>query len=88
MDDTAEEDQPQFGCPNPAPNSCPGKPANQPALDPVTNFMVSSAAPAMLPQSLLDDGCLWTALLGNLLLSERITLCAATPCKDRRPKPD
>ncbi len=40
LDDTAEEAQPQFGCPNPAPNSCPGKPAGQPTLDPIHNYMV------------------------------------------------
>ena len=44
LDDTAEEAQPQFGCPSPAPSSCPGKPANQPALDPINNFMVSFEA--------------------------------------------
>jgi len=39
--DTAQEAQPQFGCPVPAPNTCPGKPTAQPLLDPIHNFMVS-----------------------------------------------
>ena len=38
--DTAEEANPQFGCPTPIPNTCPGKPANQPLQDPIHNFMV------------------------------------------------
>lgn len=39
VDDTAEEANPQFYCPNPAPNSCPNKPTNQPPLDPIHNYM-------------------------------------------------
>ena len=38
--DTAEEAQPQYDCPSPAPNTCPGKPPGQPVLDPIHNFMV------------------------------------------------
>ena len=38
--DTAQEAQPQFGCPATPPNSCPRKPAGQPRLDPIHSYMV------------------------------------------------
>ena len=39
VDDTAQEAQPQFGCPATAPSSCPHKPAGQPRLDPIHSYM-------------------------------------------------
>ena len=39
VDDTAQEQSPQFGCPNPAPETCPNKPSNQPKLDPIHSYM-------------------------------------------------
>jgi hypothetical protein len=42
VSDTAEEAQAQFGCPSPAPDSCPNKPSNQPRLDPIHSYMVST----------------------------------------------
>ena len=38
--DTAETSQPIMTCPSVAVNTCPHKPKNQPADDPVHNFMV------------------------------------------------
>ncbi len=37
--DTPWEAQPQYGCPDPPPKSCPNRPAGQPASDPIHNFM-------------------------------------------------
>jgi len=53
LDDTAEEAQAQFGCPSPAPNTCPGKPAGQPTLDPINNFMVSIPSSELIWNTLL-----------------------------------
>ncbi len=39
VDDTAEEAQPQFGCPATPPNSCPHKPSGQPRQDPIHSYM-------------------------------------------------
>lgn len=39
VDDTAQEAQPQFGCPATPPDSCPRKPSGQPRLDPIHSYM-------------------------------------------------
>lgn len=48
VDDTAEEANPQFGCPSQAPNSCPNKPANQPATDAIHSYMDYSPDACMI----------------------------------------
>ena len=39
VDDTAEEAQPQFGCPATPPSTCPHKPSGQPRQDPIHSYM-------------------------------------------------
>lgn len=53
VSDTAEEAEPQFGCPSPAPNSCPNKPGNQPRHDPINSYMVSTPTHGTCIQGLL-----------------------------------
>ena len=66
MDDTAQEALPQYGCPDPAPNSCPSKPGNQPLLDPIQNYMDYSPDACMTGFSPLQNvrmGAVWVRLL-------------------------
>ena len=66
IDDTPEEAGPQFGCPSPAPNSCPHKPAGQPLLDTIHNFMDYSPDACMdsfTPQQLVRMAAIWVRRL-------------------------
>lgn len=49
VDDTAEQAKPEYACftNKPQPNTCPNRPATQPQVDPVTNYMGYSYDPCM-----------------------------------------
>jgi len=55
VDDTAEEAQPQFGCPATPPNSCPHKPSGQPRQDPIHSYMDYSPDACMTLVRLAHD---------------------------------
>lgn len=47
IQDTAQQAVAQYGCAKQAPNSCPNKPAGQPSLDPIHNYMGYSSDACM-----------------------------------------
>ena len=53
--DTPWEAQPQYGCPDPPPDSCPNRPAVQPAADPIHNFMDYSVDACMTQVCMADS---------------------------------
>lgn len=62
VDDTAQEALPQYGCPDPAPDSCPHRPAGQPPLDPIHNYMSFSPDACMTdftPGQFVRMGVMW-----------------------------